>query len=88
MFFIRRVQGESMQPALPPKRIVVFKKTRRFRTNQVVCARHEGREIVKRLLHFENGRACLKGDNPLSASYRLPIKALRAVLIYPRRNGR
>ena len=84
MFLLRRVQGISMRPTLESAQILIFKKSTRFKLNQIVCAVFENQEIVKRVLYLKNGRVYLKGDNPLSRSYFVKPEDVKAVLIYPR----
>ena len=82
MFFIRRIAGHSMLPTLASRQIVIFKKSKRFQTGQIVAARADDIEVVKRLLWQNKQRAHLRGDNSQSAAYSVPAKNLEGVLIF------
>ena len=81
MFFLRRVVGNSMSPALRPEQIALFKRSRRYREGQIVVARSRGREIVKRLA-WQNGRqAYLQGDSPFSNDCFVGLGDLQGALV-------
>lgn len=89
---VRRVQGHSMLPVLPPGTLVWgFCWFLRLRQEQVVIAEHNGREIVKRIEDIRPEGLFLVGDH-LEAStdsrhYGLIDKdAIKAVVVWPRVN--
>ena len=62
---MRRVAGESMLPALRPGGIVLAHAFfRTLRAGDVVIARHDGLEKIKRIRRIEPPRVFLVGDNP------------------------
>ena len=81
MMLLRRVAGTSMRPALEPNQLVLFVRSRRYRPGQVVLARFQGREIVKRLAWQNTRCVYLQGDSPLSADCFVPLQNLRGALV-------
>ena len=63
MIYLRRVSGHSMEPTLKPNQLVIGVKTISLSMGQIVFARHEGREVIKRL-RDNGGTLQLVGDNP------------------------
>ena len=81
MFLLRRVVGTSMSPVLRPAQLALFRRSRRYRSGQVVIARFQGRDIVKRLA-WQNGRlAYLQGDSPFSSDCFVSLRDLRGLLV-------
>jgi len=60
---IRRVVGHSMEPTLRQGRIVFATPLLSIGKGDVVVARHEGREIIKRVIEIEQNGYFLQGDN-------------------------
>ena len=67
-FMLRRVVGGSMSPKLRPGQLLfatpLFK---RLKPGQVIIFQHQGKEKIKRIERFEQGKLFVIGDN-LSAS--------------------
>lgn len=78
MFLVRRVVGHSMQPSLRPNQLVVFRKSRQLKKNQIVLGRYKQLEIVKRIVNVNTFDVCLRGDNH-HQTYWLDQKAVKAV---------
>lgn len=69
MLFVRRVEGNSMQPTYKPGSIVFgMRWLRRPRAGMVVVADHHGREIIKRVSDINAEGLFLLGDNPLGST--------------------
>lgn len=86
MLMLRRVVGESMLPALRPGAIVVGWRFKRPTAGSIVIARHQGKEIIKRVAQQRSDSYYLLGDNqPRSTDSRtygwLNRRAIRAVVI-------
>ncbi len=81
MFFIRRIVGDSMSPALKSRQVVVFKKSRRFKPGQIIIANIGKKEVVKRLLWQTKRGAYLQGDNYTSVDSFVDLQALKGILI-------
>lgn len=64
---IRRVLGDSMLPTLKEGQIVIAK-NKKYKIGDVVIARLEGREVIKRVQSL-SPKLILKGDNKNSAVY-------------------
>lgn len=80
---IRKVYGISMAPTLKPGRVVIAIK-RQFKVNDIVIAKIEGREVVKRVTSKEPCIS-LTGDNKLSAEYfQVAKEAIMGVVIWPK----
>lgn len=62
MIFLRRVRGDSMRPSLMPGQVVVFLRWV-VHENDIVLARINEREVIKRVRLEKNGRFFLTGDN-------------------------
>ena len=61
---IRRVVGRSMVPGLEPGNIVIAARHKTLRLDDVVVARMNGREVIKRVTRIKpDGRLFLQGDN-------------------------
>lgn len=89
MILFRRVVGDSMLPGLSADRLVLAVRTRRPRAGQVVIARHDGLEKIKRVQKVADGQVFLLGDNPdASKDSRhfgwLPARAVFARVVWPR----
>ena len=63
MIYLRRVVGDSMNPTLRRKQLVVVSMTRKFQVGDVVVAFMNRREVIKRIMHIKDGRVFLEGDN-------------------------
>ena len=61
---VRRVAGESMQPAIAPGQVVwATGLYRRLRAGDVVIISHNGLEKIKRVRDVHAGRVFVLGDN-------------------------
>lgn len=65
---IRRVIGSSMLPTLRNGAIILAFKKKHIRVGDVVVARLEGREVVKRVQSILNDEYFLVGDNSAHSS--------------------
>lgn len=89
-FMIRRVQGHSMLPVLPPGTLVWgFCWFRRLKAEKVVIAEHSGREIVKRIDDIKPEGLFLVGDHAEASTDSrhygiVPRESVRAVVVWPR----
>ena len=81
MFLLRRVVGTSMSPVLRPAQLALFRKSRRYRSGQIVIARFQGRDIVKRLAWRNARLAYLQGDSPFSSDCLVAVQDLRGLLV-------
>jgi hypothetical protein len=57
-----------MVPGLVPGTIVLARSHRRIRPGDVVVATMQGREVIKRVKHIQQGRYYLVGDNSLEST--------------------
>ncbi len=61
---VRRVRGQSMQPTLPPGKIVMgWTNPRYVQPGAIVIFRHEGREKIKRVHALRDGEVFVVGDH-------------------------
>ena len=89
MIYLRRVVGSSMRPALLHGQVVIALRGRKVRSGRVVLARHDGREIIKRVAVVSDQSVDLHGDNrdesTDSRDYgSLPRRAIIGVVVWPR----
>ena len=68
LIIFRRVVGDSMLPTLKPGKLIIASGLVKPRLNQLVVARVEGREIVKRLVKTSAKGAYIVGDNLAESS--------------------
>lgn len=61
---VRRVVGHSMEPTLKQGRVVIASPLLSAGERDVVVARVDGREIIKRIKKIEDNKYFLVGDNP------------------------
>jgi len=64
LLLVRRVVGDSMSPTLAAGQVVIALPWLRSRVGDIVIARAQGREVIKRLVAIEGEYATLHGDNP------------------------
>lgn len=89
-FMIRKVQGHSMLPVLPPGTLVWgYRWFLRLKPHKVIIAEHGGREIVKRIERVQSDGLFLLGDHAEASTdsrqYGLvDRRAVRAVVVWPR----
>lgn len=89
-FMIRRVQGHSMVPVLPPGTVVYGRRWfGRLKEGQVIIFRREGRETIKRIDHFKAEGIFVTGDHEESSTDSrqygvIPASSVEAVVIWPR----
>lgn len=86
MLMIRRIVGQSMQPALPPGAIVLGLRWLRPRPGNIVVARVGDREIIKRVVEMGERGVYVLGDNAAhstdSRSFGwLPSASIKSVII-------
>jgi hypothetical protein len=63
MFFLRRVEGDSMLPSLKAGDIVLARLTSSMKAGSIVIAKMNGREVIKRVRSASKDGAFLVGDN-------------------------
>lgn len=82
MFSIKRVQGRSMRPTLRAGQLLVFKRTKVFKPNQLVWARIDQRDVIKRLISLDTKGAYIQSDNSESLTYFVKLNQLKARLFF------
>lgn len=91
LLMLRRVRGHSMLPSLEHGDIVWatgLSSPQSLQPGQVVVIRHEGIEIIKRVVEVENGEIIVQGDNAADSTDSrqfgpLPLSAVRGKVIWP-----
>lgn len=86
---IRRVQGHSMVPVLPPGTLVIA--LRWFRTlkpERVIVFERHNREIVKRIDHLTSDGLYVLGDHPETSTDSreygpIPSSSVLGVVVWP-----
>ncbi len=68
LLFIRRVEGQSMSPILPPGRIIIGWGRGRPKVGQLIVFRHDGLEKIKRVSRIDNNEYFVEGDNTASST--------------------
>jgi phage repressor protein C with HTH and peptisase S24 domain len=63
MWYLRRVVGDSMNPAYRNGQTVIITRARNHKKGDVVIAFVDNRESLKRITNIENGKVFLEGDN-------------------------
>jgi phage repressor protein C with HTH and peptisase S24 domain len=63
MWFIRRVDGDSMSPTLKNNQLIICSHDRDIKSGNVVVAFVKNREVVKRVAKMESGHVFLESDN-------------------------
>ena len=63
MIFFRKVDGESMAPALRSGQMLIGNSVSKPRIGDVVVAQYNDREIIKRVMKISNEQIWLEGDN-------------------------
>lgn len=64
VFGVTKVDGESMEPEIQNGSIAIFCRLEKdYKEGDVVIAKVEGRQIVKRILTVDGGSVFLMGDN-------------------------
>lgn len=87
---IRRVQGHSMLPVLPPGTLVWgYRWFLRLQSQKVVIAEHGGREIIKRIESVQPAGVFLLGDHAEASTDSrqygvIPRDQVKAVVVWPR----
>ena len=81
MFYIRRIQGVSLQPTLKPGQMVIFSRGWRWRQGQIVLAQIDGQEVVKLLIKQTHHGYQLAGLHPTSSRYLVTSQNLKGKLI-------
>lgn len=85
MLTIRRVVGESMEPALVAGQIVVAWR-KKPKVGDIVVAKVSGREVIKRVTKSDTKRLYLLGENIAKSTDSreygwIPIASVRGVVI-------
>jgi phage repressor protein C with HTH and peptisase S24 domain len=90
---IRRVQGHSMVPVLPPNTLVVgWAWTKTYKAGDIVIFEHEGKEKIKRVQEvLGDGSLFLVGEHPETSTDSRHFGAVdpnlvRARIIWPTPN--
>lgn len=83
---IRRIEGHSMMPDLPPGKIVIASGWLPIGVGDVVIARAEGKDIIKRVRAISVDKLELAGDNASDSTDYGSIKKSQVMgrLIWPR----
>jgi nickel-type superoxide dismutase maturation protease len=63
MWYLRRIEGKSMEPSLKEGQIILVSQTRVFSRGDVVVVFVKGREVIKRISDQKEGKVFLEGDN-------------------------
>ena len=66
--YIRRVVGDSMKPVLCDGDIIVCKKQKQYRVNDIVLCRLSDRVLIKRISSITEKRVYVLGDNESSST--------------------
>ncbi len=87
--FVRRVLGKSMLPTLKPGQLVLAIKDKNPAESDIVIAKLDGREVVKRITAVNNGQYFLIGDNRQASTdsrHKGPVtnNAMLGRVIWPR----
>jgi len=82
MILIRRIVGNSMEPALRHGKIVLAIRRHRYRPSDVVIAVTPQREVIKRIFDIKNNVVYLRGDNAnASNSYKVHLSDIKGRII-------
>ncbi len=90
---VRRVQGHSMVPTLPPGTVIFgWRWFTRLHPNRVVVFCRADREIVKRIQYIENDSLFVIGDHPETSTDSrqygtINQETVTAVVMWPRTGG-
>lgn len=88
-FMIRRVQGHSMVPVLPPGTLVIAVRWfRMLRPDRVIIFERQNREIVKRIDHLTSNGLYVLGDHPETSTDSreygpIPSSSVLGVVVWP-----
>ncbi len=82
LFIIRRVRGNSMAPRLKGGQLIFASSLPKPSVQRVVIARHEGKEIIKRIQKIEGSKFFLVGDNKnRHHNYSVERRDIHAVVV-------
>lgn len=84
IFFVRRIVGESMVPALQPGQIVVGVSFLRPKIGDVVVAKVNDKEVIKRVVGMDGDNFELQGDNVAASSDSRNYGPVKGEKIYGR----
>lgn len=65
---MRRIVGQSMYPSFREGRTVLAIRASHFRLGNVVVAKIDGREVIKRITKLRGTKFWLEGDNKLAST--------------------
>jgi len=63
MIHVRRIAGDSMEPALHHAQVVVFRRSGSYNPGQIVMIRQGKRELIKRIEKVRPDEVYVLGDN-------------------------
>lgn len=87
---IRKVQGHSMVPVLPPGTLVyAWRWYRRLKPQKVIIFNRQDRETVKRIDKVDDSGIFVLGDHPETSTDSrhygaIPYEAVEAIVFWPR----
>lgn len=87
---IRRVQGHSMVPVLPPGTMIYgWRWFRQLKPQKVIVFSHDDKEAVKRIDKIEEESLFVLGDHPETSNDsrqygNIPIAEVKSVVVWPR----
>jgi phage repressor protein C with HTH and peptisase S24 domain len=65
---IRRIVGMSMEPTYHEGQMVIFKRSKKYKSGDVVMVIVDGREVIKRISATSENSVYLVGDNLVNST--------------------